>query len=128
MNPARADDILLQHVADCIARIGRYTEGSKDRFLASELVQDAVVRNLQVLSESTTRLSDRIKATESAVPWLEIKAFRNRLTHGYLAIDLDTVWEVIRQNLPQLDDAVRRMRTRLQADKHPAPNVPDTPR
>ncbi|MCY4566185.1 MAG: DUF86 domain-containing protein, partial [Gammaproteobacteria bacterium] len=114
-------------MADCIARIGRYTEGSKDRFLTSELVQDAVVRNLQVLSESTTRLSDRIKATESAIPWLEIKAFRNRLTHGYPAIDLDTVWEVIRQNLPQLDDAVRRMRTLLQADKQSAPNVPDTP-
>lgn len=81
--------------------------------MASELVQDAVVRNLQVLAESTTRLSDGVKATEPAVPWAEIKAFRNRLTHGNLAIDLDTVWEVIRQNLPQLDDAVRRMSAQI---------------
>ena len=54
--------------------------------METELVQDAVVRNLQVLSESTTRLSEQIKATQPAVPWLEIKAFRNRLTHGYLAM------------------------------------------
>ena len=74
--------------------------------------KDAVVRNLQVLAESTTRLSDQIKATEPAIPWPEIRSFRNRLTHGYLAMDLDTVWEVVRQNLPELDDAVRRMRTR----------------
>ncbi len=70
------------------------------------------MRNLQVLAESTTRLSDQIKATEPAIPWPEIRSFRNRLTHGYLAMDLDTVWEVVRQNLPELDDAVRRMRTR----------------
>lgn len=41
----------------------------------------------------------------------EIKSFRNRLTHGYLAINLDIVWEVVRQNVPELDAAVRRMRS-----------------
>ena len=112
MTPAEDDALLLEHIAESIARIGRHTEGDKDRFMSSELVQDAVVRNLQVLAESTTRLSERIKATEPAVPWPEIKGFRNRLTHGYLAIDLDTVWEVIVQNLPQLDGAVRRMRAK----------------
>ncbi len=43
------------------------------------------------------------------MPWPEITSFRNRLTHGYLAINLDIVWEVVRQNLPELDAAVRRM-------------------
>ena len=60
MNPADGDAILLEHVADCIARIGRHTEGLRDRFMETELVQDAVVRNLQVLSKSTTRLSEHI--------------------------------------------------------------------
>ena len=78
-------------MADCIARIEYYVAGSRERFLDSELVQDAVVRNLQVLAESTTRLRDRIKATEPAVPWVEIASFRNPFTHGYLSIDLDTV-------------------------------------
>ena len=79
--------------------------------MASELIQDAVLRDLQVLAESTSRLSDRIKATEPEVPWPEITSFRNRLTRGYLAINLDIVWEVVRQDLPELDVAVLRMRS-----------------
>lgn len=78
----------------------------------SELVQDAVIRNLQALAESTSRLSESIKATEPDVPWSEIKALRNRLTHGYLAINLNIVREVVEQNLPELDNAIRRMRSR----------------
>lgn len=78
--------------------------------MASELVQDAVLRNLQ-LAESASRLGEAIKTTGPAVPWPEIKAFRNRLTHGYLAVNLDIVWEVVRQNLPELDAAVRHLRS-----------------
>ena len=112
MTRPEGDDVLLQHVADCIARIGRHAGGSRERFIASEVVQDAVLRNLQVLAESTSRLSNRIRATEPGVPWAEIQSFRNRLAHGYLAINLDIVWEVVRQDLPELDAAVRRMRSR----------------
>lgn len=68
MTRPESDDVLPQHVAACIARIHRHTGGSRDRFMASELVQDAVVRNLQVLAESTTRLSEPIKAREPTVP------------------------------------------------------------
>ena len=57
---------------------------------------------------------------------LEIKAFQNRLTHGYLPMDLDTVWEVITQNLRELDDAVRRMRALLPAGKEPTSEGSDT--
>lgn len=78
----------------------------------SELIPDAV-RNLQVLAESTTRLSERIKASEPEAPWAEIASFRNRLTHGYLTIDFETVWEVVRQNLSELDAAVCPVRTRI---------------
>ena len=111
MSRPESDDVLLEHIAECTARIERHTRSSRERFMASELVQDAVLRNLQVLAESTSRLSEAIKATEPAVPWPEINAFRNRLTHGYLAVNLDIVWEVVRQNLPELDAAVRRMRS-----------------
>ena len=112
MSRPDSDDVLLRHVAECIARIGRHTGGSRERFMTSELVQDAVLRNLQVLAESTSRLTEGVKATEPAVPWPEIRSFRNRLTHGYLAINPDIVWEVVQQNLPELDAAVHRMLSR----------------
>ena len=87
-----------------------YTQRSRSEFMGSQIVQDAVVRNLQVLAESTTRLSDGIRSTEPALPWEKIRGFRNVLTHAYLSVDLELVWEVIAQDLPELEAAVERMR------------------
>jgi uncharacterized protein with HEPN domain len=89
-------------MGECIERIREYTAGDRSRFEASRLVQDAVVRNLQTLAESSQRLSDDIKATEPQVPWRELAGFRNVIVHGYLGIDLTAVWLVIERDLPAL--------------------------
>ena len=72
-------------------------------------MQDAVIRNLQTLTESSQRLSDGIKATEPHVPWRELAGFRNVIVHGYLGIDLAAVWLVVEQDLPPLVAALDRM-------------------
>lgn len=76
---------------------------------ASRLVQGAVIRNLQTLTESSQRLSDEIKATEAQIPWRELAGFRNVIVHAYLGVDLEAVWLVVEQDLPVLSDAVSRM-------------------
>lgn len=102
---------------DCIERIDEYTEGDKARFDTSRLIQDAVIRNLQTLTESSQRLSDAIKATEQQVPWRELAGFRNVIVHGYLGVDLAAVWLVVVDDLPPLEAALNRMaaRTAFQA-------------
>ena len=77
-----SDRVLLEHIRECIKRIEGYTDEGQSTFHESLLVQDAVVRNLQTLAESTQRLSDSIKLTEPDVPWRAIRDFRNVLTHG----------------------------------------------
>lgn len=104
--------MLLAHMGECIDRIREYTSGDKSRFEASHLVQDAVIRNLQTLTESSQRLSDGIKATEPQVPWRELAGFRNVIVHGYLGIDLAAVWLVIDQDLPPMAAALARMSER----------------
>ena len=104
-----ADRVLLAHMGECIERIREYTAGDRSRFEASRLVQDAVIRNLQTLAESSQRLSDDIKATEPQVPWRELAGFRNVIVHGYLGIDLAAVWLVVDQDLPPLAAALARM-------------------
>lgn len=94
---------------DCLDRIREYTNGERARFDASRLVQDAVIRNLQTLAESSQRLSSQIKGTEPQIPWRELAGFRNVIVHGYLGIDLGAVWLVVEQDLPGLSDAVSRM-------------------
>ena len=104
-----SDRVLLAHILECIERIREYTGGDRASFYDSRLVQDAVVRNLQTLAESTQRLSEAIKATERNVPWQAIAGFRNVLVHAYLGIDLDAVWSVVDRDLPELQAAARRM-------------------
>ncbi|MCY4496234.1 MAG: DUF86 domain-containing protein [Rhodospirillaceae bacterium] len=103
------DLALLEHVRDRVVRIREYTAGDRAVFFESHLVQDAVLRNLHTIAESTQRLSDRIRATEPAVPWRAIAGFRNVIVHDYLGIDLEAIWSVVEQDLPGLRSAVDRM-------------------
>ena len=104
-----SDKVLLEHIRECIRRVQEYTERGQSTFYESLLIQDAVVRNLQTLAESTQRLSDSIKSTEPDVPWRVIRDFRNVLTHGYLQIDTEVVWSVVEKDMPTLADAIERM-------------------
>ena len=114
MNPGpEADRVLLAHMRDCLDRILEYTNAERSRFDASRLVQDAVIRNLQTLAESSQRLSSEINGTEPQIPWRELAGFRNVIVHGYLGVDLGAVWLVVEQDLPALAEAVNRMAVRL---------------
>lgn len=114
MNPsAEADRVLLAHMRECMDRILEYTNAERSRFEASRLVQDAVIRNLQTLTESSQRLSDEIKRSEPQIPWRELAGFRNVIVHGYLGVDVGAVWLVVEQDLPALSEAVNRMLVRL---------------
>lgn len=106
---AHSDSVLLEHIRGCIGRILEYTAGGRTQFHESTLVQDAVLRNLQTLAESTQRLSTAIKAAEQTVPWQNIAGFRNVLAHAYLNVDLEVVWSVVEHDLPPLAAAVERM-------------------
>ena len=96
------DRIYLEHIIDCIDRINEYTQNDRFVFMNSPLVQDAVIRNLQTLSESTQKLSAELKAQHPEINWKAISGFRNILVHNYLGLDLPEIWAVIENRLPQL--------------------------
>ena len=100
------DTVYLRHIRECIRRIQENVAGGKEQFLSSHTLQDAVLRNLQTMSESTQQLSDAIKAAHPEIEWRRISAFRNVLVHNYLGIDLEIVWEVVCRDLPKLKEAV----------------------
>ncbi len=97
------DDILyLLHIRECIRRIEQYVKPGRKAFFESVLIQDAVLRNLQIMSESAQRLSLELKNEHSKTDWRGIQGFRNVLVHGYLGIDLARVWDIIEKDLPTL--------------------------
>jgi uncharacterized protein with HEPN domain len=67
------------------------------------------LRNLQILAESTQRLSDPLKAAYPQVPWYQIAGFRNVLVHDYLDVDQERVWLVVERELPDLKRAILAM-------------------
>ena len=80
-----------------------YTEGfDQESFVASGLNYDATLRNMELIGESATHISDEVRESESQIPWRLIIATRNQLIHGYLGIDNDTLWSMISDDVPEL--------------------------
>jgi uncharacterized protein with HEPN domain len=101
------DNLYLIHISESIEKIDSYTTGLDiDSFMERDIVQDAVLRNLQVLAESTQRLSDEFKSRHPEIEWYKIAGLRNILVHDYLGIDLETVWTAVKNNLQDLKAVV----------------------
>ena len=100
------DRLYLIHIGECIDRIEQYTAGGENEYKNSTLIQDAVIRNLQTLAESSQRISDPLKAAHPDMPWRNIAGFRNVLVHQYLGVDLDYIWRVVADDLPILKKRV----------------------
>ncbi|ANV85765.1 hypothetical protein AWQ21_14620 (plasmid) [Picosynechococcus sp. PCC 7003] len=107
------DLIYLEHILECIEAVQSYTVKGQNDFLENALVQDAVLRRLQIMAESTQRLSDSLKTQAPNVDWRGLAGFRNVLVHDYLGgISLNRVWDSIANNLPALKSEVELMLTK----------------
>ena len=91
-------------------RVLAYTQGfDQQRLIASGINYDAALRNLELIGESATHIPQAVREANQSVPWRLIIATRNRLIHGYLGIDNDTLWSIIRDELPPLLQALRAL-------------------
>jgi uncharacterized protein with HEPN domain len=103
------DRTYLLHIQECIGRIEEDVRDGRAAFEASHMIQDAVIRNLQVLAESSKRISESLKAAHRAINWAGIAGFRNLLVHDYFSIDLGVVWQIIAEDLPALKKSIAAM-------------------
>ncbi|MFM9103776.1 MAG: DUF86 domain-containing protein [Cyanobium sp.] len=82
--------------------VGYCADLDRAQFEANHLMQDAVLRNLELIGEAATRIPEDVKLAHPESPWRQIIAMRNQLIHAYLGIDLDVVWDVVQVELPLL--------------------------
>ena len=108
----KSDQPYLGHIADSIAAIENYVAGGRDAFMKERLVQDAVIRNFEVIGEAATRLSPPVRDRSRDV-WSKVIAFRNRLIHGYWSVDPLLVWDVVENDLPRLKTEVASLLAEL---------------
>ena len=109
MNSGERDRVYVVHMLDCIERVIEYCENDEKTFRSSRLIQDAVIRNLQTMSESAQRLSDSAKTLAPELPWRAISGFRNVVVHDYLGLDLDAIWLVVANNLSMLKIGLQKI-------------------
>lgn len=99
------------HMLDAIHQIQNYTAGlDESDFLNTRLVQDAVVRNIEILGEAAQNVRKHAADIANAhpeVPWQDIYGMRNRLAHGYFDVNLHAVWQVVVRELAILEPLLR---------------------
>lgn len=119
-DPQRVPDY-LGHILEATQRIERYAAGlDQDAFLASEIVQDAVIRNLEVIGEASRnieRVHPDYAAAHPELPLTLASDVRNALAHGYFKVDLPIVWKTVQQDLPQLAATVQALLADLDASE-----------
>ena len=103
------DRLYLLHISECIATIEEYTEGGEGAFFKDRKTQDAVLRNLQIMAESSQRLSSQLRDSHPEMDWRKIAGFRNVLVHDYLGINIRLVWGIVTRDLPVLKQRISAM-------------------
>jgi uncharacterized protein with HEPN domain len=94
--------IYVGHILMCVNAILEYTKGMDERaFLNNKLVQDAVLRNFEVIGEATKQVDDSFRTKYPHIPWRKMAGLRDKLIHDYMGVDLWAVWQVIIEVLPQ---------------------------
>jgi uncharacterized protein with HEPN domain len=105
----KKDGLYIAHILECIRRVEENIADGREEFFSSHTLQDAALRNLQTMCESTQRLSSDVKAKHPEVSWKGISGFRNVLVHDYLGVDLELVWEIMKRDMPPLKRAAESL-------------------
>jgi uncharacterized protein with HEPN domain len=107
----KEDDLVyLKHVLDAISRIEEYVQNVKhEDFMNNHLIQDGVIRQLEVIGEATKKLSKKIRNKYPDIPWKDIAGMRDKLIHDYFGVDLDAVWSTIEKDIPPLKEVISKI-------------------
>lgn len=101
------DRLYLIHIWECIQRIESYAGEGKAAFLASTMMQDAIIRNFEIIGEATKHLSPELKQSHPEIQWRGMAGFRDVLIHNYMGVDLEEVWNILEKELPQIKSSLK---------------------
>ncbi|GGH01336.1 DUF86 domain-containing protein [Parapedobacter pyrenivorans] len=106
----KSPSVYLHHILTCISRIRAYTEQIDEQaFLKDFLIQDAVIRNFEVIGEAVKKVNPTIRKRYPEIPWKNIAGMRDKLIHDYMGVDVRAVWGVVEDVLPDFERQVKRI-------------------
>lgn len=103
------DKVYLHHILDAAEKIEEYVSTGNDDFMNKTYLQDAVVRQLEIIGEATKRVSDEFRLKHTKIPWRRMAGLRDVLIHDYMGVDIDAVWQVTQRDIPELKKYIRKI-------------------
>ena len=102
--------LLLTDILESIAKARRYIRGMTfQEFATNDLVVDAVTRNLEIIGEAARQIPEEIRRRHPEVPWRRVIGLRHIVVHEYFAVDIEILWTIVQENLPELERHLRQM-------------------
>lgn len=106
--------VYLAHILECVDKIERFTADGRDRFMRDPMVQDAVIRNLEIMGEAAKHVDDAYRASHQEVPWRELASLRDVLIRQYAGVDIERVWMVVERDLPHVRKGIGPLVPRME--------------
>lgn len=104
------DELYLQDIVAASESVSSFISGiDQTAFLASELIQSAVLQKLTVIGEAAANISEATRQAHSQIPWRDISAFRNIAVHAYFKVDWSIVWTTAIEDVPQLSEQIKAL-------------------
>jgi uncharacterized protein with HEPN domain len=103
----RRDETYLLDILIAARKALKFVEGiDQNKFEDNEMIQNAVIRPLEIIGEASARVSKDFRKAHAEIPWREMVGLRNRLVHEYFRIDFGAVWDTIHKDLPKLIEII----------------------
>jgi uncharacterized protein with HEPN domain len=109
----KEDLLYLIHILDAFGKIQTYTTQGREVFFANPVIQDAVVRNYEIVGEAAKRVSSALREAHPEIPWTGLAGLRDVLIHRYAEVNVDRVWAVTAKELPALKSAIEAVAATL---------------
>ncbi len=104
------EELYLQDIVESVGAVEKFLQNiEKDEFLASDLLQSAVIHKFMIIGEAAARLTDELKARYPNTPWKKIVGLRNITAHAYFSIDWEAIWETVTNHLEPLREEVNKI-------------------
>lgn len=101
------DSVYIRHILDAISRIERYVSGVEEKeFQNNEMMQDAIIRQIEIIGEASKKLSSDTKDAYKDIEWKDIAGMRDKLIHDYFGVDLQSVWDTATIDIPKLKQSL----------------------
>ena len=104
------DSVYIDHILECIKKISDYTKDvSQSEFERNDLIQDAVIRNIEIIWEASKKVSKDLKSSYPEIPRREISGMRDKPIHDYMGVDKGVVWKTIKEDIPFIESSIQKI-------------------